>query len=167
MRVETHFPVGVANIKTDPSQPESALLNLIVNARDAVLLGGVVAISAREASVAADEDAALSAGRCAFVSVTDTGEGVDTETVASAIDLFFTNKGVGKGVGLGVSMVQGLIEQSGGALRMFRRPDQGSTVELWLPAATMAGPQTAVSAAATPEPSRRWSCSWWTTKTSR
>ena len=163
MQVETHFPVGVAKIKTDPSQPESALLNLIVNARDAVPLGGVVAISAREASVAADEDAALAAGRCAFVSVTDTGEGVDTETVASAIELFFTNKGVG----LGVSMVQGLIEQSGGALRIFRRPGQGSTVELRLPAATMAGPQTAVSAAATPEPSRRWLCSRWTTKTSR
>ena len=149
--IETHFPLGLAAVGSDPGQIESALLNLIVNARDAMPMGGLIAISAREADVAADEIAQLAAGRYVCLSVTDTGEGMDAETIARATEPFFTTKGVGKGTGLGLSMVLGLAQQSGGALQIKSRPGEGATVELWLPVAKAAAREVSAPVVDAPE----------------
>ena len=98
----------------DANQLELALLNLAVNARDAMPDGGAITIAAREETLAAGDAGGLAPGRYVCLSVTDTGEGMDEETLARAIEPFFTTKGVGKGTGLGLSMVHGLAEQSGG-----------------------------------------------------
>ena len=100
----------------DANQLESALLNLGLNARDAMPNGGSITIAARqhmEVGVSSDPQS----GRYVCLSVTDTGEGMDEETLQRATEPFFTTKGVGKGTGLGLPMVHGLAEQSGGRTR--------------------------------------------------
>jgi CheY-like chemotaxis protein len=118
----------------DLNQLELALLNLAVNARDAMPFGGSLSISAAAETFS---DAApvpdLSPGDYIRISVADTGVGMDDTILAQAREPFFTTKGPGKGTGLGLSMVQGLAVQSGGALRLRSRPGQGTTVDLWLP----------------------------------
>jgi CheY-like chemotaxis protein len=108
---------------------ESALLNLAVNARDAMPNGGKITIGAREAL--ADEGNIPGV----LLEVTDDGEGMDAMTLARATEPFFTTKGVGKGTGLGLSMVHGLAEQSGGKFALKSAPGSGTTAELWLPLA--------------------------------
>jgi PAS domain S-box-containing protein len=136
--IETKFPLGLDPVETDPGQVESALLNLAVNARDAMPEGGTITIAARTAAVAKDDVAGLSPGRYVCLAVIDTGEGMDEATLARAAEPFFTTKGVGKGTGLGLSMIHGLALQSGGALRLSSTPGKGTTVELWLPVAARA-----------------------------
>src|SRR5207244_7108632 len=110
-----------------------ALLNLVVNARDAMTEGGTITIAAREELGGADTG--LRAGRYVCLSVADTGHGMDEETLRRAHEPFFTTKGVGKGTGLGLSMVQGLAEQSRGRLVLKSRVGEGTTAEIWLPVA--------------------------------
>ena len=110
----------------DPNQLELALLNLAVNARDAMPEGGRLTIAC-----AADERD--DAGRFLRLSVTDTGVGMDEATLARAVEPFFTTKGVGRGTGLGLSSVQGLAVQSGGAFELASIVGQGTTATLWLP----------------------------------
>lgn len=136
--VETRFPLGVAPVRTDPNQLEAALLNLAVNARDAMPEGGSLTISAREDTPALADP--LPAGRYVCLSVADSGTGMDAETLAKAAEPFFSTKGVGKGTGLGLPMVQGLVEQSGGRLTLKSRPNEGTQVEMWLPVAEVAAP---------------------------
>jgi PAS domain S-box-containing protein len=136
--IETKFPLGLDPVETDPGQVESALLNLAVNARDAMPEGGTITIAARTADVAKDGIAGLSPGRYVCLSVIDTGEGMDEATLAHAAEPFFTTKGIGKGTGLGLSMIHGLALQSGGALQLSSKPGKGTTVELWLPVAPRA-----------------------------
>jgi CheY-like chemotaxis protein len=112
-----------------------ALLNLAVNARDAMPSGGTLTILLRSEEVAAGADSDLEPGRYAVLSVKDTGEGMSKETLAKAVEPFFSTKPLGKGTGLGLSMVFGLAEQSGGALRLESTPGVGTTVSLWLRAA--------------------------------
>jgi PAS domain S-box-containing protein len=131
--IETRFPLGLGPVRTDPNQLESALLNLAVNARDAMPEGGPLIISAREAVPSFTDP--LPGGRYICLSVIDSGTGMDSETLAKAIEPFFSTKGIGKGTGLGLSMVQGLVEQSGGRLAIKSRPNEGTQVELWLPVA--------------------------------
>jgi len=133
--IETRFPAELAPAHVDPNQLETALLNLLVNARDAMDGKGVVVIDAGEATVATADPGGLSPGAYVWVAVTDTGEGMDAETVARAAEPFFTTKGIGKGTGLGLSMVHGLVSQSGGGLRIHSRKGEGTRIELWLPAA--------------------------------
>ena len=131
IRVETRFPIELAKVKVDANQLELAILNLAVNARDAMTAsGGTISIAAR------DEQAidGLGEGRYVALSVSDTGCGMDAETLKHAQEPFFTTKGVGKGTGLGLSMVKGLAEQSGGVLRLKSRIGEGTTAEIWLPA---------------------------------
>ncbi|MGQ0686208.1 MHYT domain-containing protein [Bradyrhizobium sp.] len=131
IRVETHFPIELARVKVDANQLELAVLNLAVNARDAIGSGeGVIAIAAREENAAEG----LAPGRYVALSVSDTGSGMDEETLRHAQEPFFTTKGVGKGTGLGLSMVKGLAEQSGGVLLLKSRVGEGTTAEIWLPA---------------------------------
>lgn len=119
--------------QTDKAQLESALLNLAVNARDAMATGGPLLISTEFRTVPARNMHRLKAGGYVVLSVTDSGEGMDEATLAKATEPFFTTKGVGKGTGLGLSMVHGLAEQSGGRLVLSSRLGVGTTAELWLP----------------------------------
>jgi len=134
VRIESRIPASLPAALTDPTQLETALLNLALNARDAMPAGGVITVSARMATVAKG-DATLKAGDYVVVSVADDGEGMDAATLAKATEPFFTTKGVGKGTGLGLSMVHGLAAQSGGALTIQSRKGEGTTVEIWLPTA--------------------------------
>ncbi|UFP97425.1 hybrid sensor histidine kinase/response regulator [Pseudomonas fitomaticsae] len=135
IRIETQFPEDLQAVLADSNQLELALLNLATNARDAMLEGGSVTISAEPEVVLEQHDSKMAAGRYVCLRVTDTGEGMDAETLASATDPFFTTKGLGKGTGLGLSMVHGFIEQLGGRFILKSTQGQGTTAELWLPVA--------------------------------
>jgi signal transduction histidine kinase len=130
--VVTNFP-ALPPVKVDPNQLELALLNLAVNARDAMPGGGTLTIAARAQTVTPGDPGGLEPGSYVSISVVDTGIGMDEATLARATEPFFTTKGIGKGTGLGLSMVQGLAAQSGGALHITSRPGEGTTAEIWLP----------------------------------
>ncbi|WPN27388.1 PAS domain S-box protein [Pseudomonas sp. P5_109] len=136
VNVETRFPEGLEPVMADLNQLELAVLNLATNARDAMPNGGTIIFSARTDAVNDSATSSLAPGRYVCLSVTDTGEGMDETTLASAMDPFFTTKGVGKGTGLGLSMVHGFIEQLGGRFILKSNQNQGTTAELWLPVAT-------------------------------
>ncbi|WP_022682212.1 hybrid sensor histidine kinase/response regulator [Sphingobium bisphenolivorans] len=133
--IETRFPLSLSFAHADPAQLELALLNLAVNARDAMSLGGRIIIEGGEATVLADQRHDLGAGRYVQLSIIDQGEGMDAATLNRACEPFFTTKGLGKGTGLGLSMVHGFAEQCGGALTLISEPGVGTTVSLWLPVA--------------------------------
>jgi PAS domain S-box-containing protein len=132
--------------RADLNQLEMALLNLSVNARDAMPDGGTLRISATPDALAEDNILALRPGRYVRISVADTGTGMDDETRARAIEPFFSTKGVGRGTGLGLSMVHGLASQLDGALSIQSRVGLGTNVQLWLPVS--AERRTALSPAA-------------------
>lgn len=120
----------------DPNQLELAILNLAVNARDAMPEGGGrIVIFLRAAELADGNDLSLPAGEYICLSIADNGEGMDAQTLARASEPFFTTKDVGKGTGLGLSMVHGLAIQSGGAFRLESERGQGTRAEIWLPRA--------------------------------
>jgi CheY-like chemotaxis protein len=131
--IETRFPLNLPWIKTDPNQLEMALLNLMVNARDAMPQGGPIVVAARSKPVG--EGQQLRPGSYVCLSVTDSGEGMDDATLAKATDPFFTTKDVGKGTGLGLPMVHGLTQESGGTLVLKSQKGKGTTAELWFPVA--------------------------------
>ncbi|WP_426000454.1 PAS domain-containing protein [Caulobacter sp. DWR1-3-2b1] len=124
---------GLPPAKADPNQLEMALLNLAVNARDAMPEGGTLRILVDAETVGRQHRANVTHGRYLKLSVADTGEGMDEETLKRAVEPFFSTKGVGKGTGLGLSMVHGLASQLGGALTINSTPGVGTNVELWLP----------------------------------
>jgi PAS domain S-box-containing protein len=134
VELELRFPLKLACVLADSNQLELAILNLVVNARDAMPAGGSIIISAREAQL---KDAPA-AGRYVCLSVTDSGEGMDAPTLARATEPFFTTKGVGKGTGLGLPMVHGVAQQSGGRLILKSEQGRGTTAEMWLPCALAA-----------------------------
>jgi signal transduction histidine kinase len=136
--LETYFGTRVPVIRADANQLEAALLNLAVNARDAMDGAGTLVIAADEAWVQQGHDS-LAPGRYVRLSVSDSGAGMDEAMLKRAIEPFFTTKGVGKGTGLGLSMVHGLSEQLGGALILRSRVDEGTTAEIWLPATPQHG----------------------------
>lgn len=124
-----NLPAAIADL----NQLEMALLNLSVNARDAMLEGGTMRISASTEQVDQGHRSKLAAGEYLCLSVADTGTGMDAATLARAVEPFFSTKGVGKGTGLGLSMVHGLASQLNGALTIQSAPGLGTNVELWLP----------------------------------
>ncbi|MDB5481946.1 MAG: Histidine kinase [Caulobacteraceae bacterium] len=134
VRIETRFPLGIPWVNTDANQLEMALLNLAVNARDAMPKGGPVVIAARPETVALAHGR-LQPGDYVCLSLTDAGEGMDEDTLARAFDPFFTTKETGKGTGLGLAMAHGLAEHSGGQLTLRSEKGRGTTAELWLPVA--------------------------------
>ncbi|WP_324806393.1 ATP-binding protein [Sphingomonas sp. LY29] len=129
--------IGIADnlppARADPNQLEMAILNLGVNARDAMPGGGELSISAVRETVNADHGDGLAPGAYVRLSVGDNGMGMDEETRRRAIEPFFSTKGIGKGTGLGLSMAHGLAAQLGGALTIRSVPGEGTTVDLWLP----------------------------------
>ncbi|HLN10613.1 MAG TPA: ATP-binding protein, partial [Xanthobacteraceae bacterium] len=135
VQIETRFPLGLPAAGADANQIELALLNLIVNARDAMPEGGKVIVTARSETMRAPNAEGLRPGRYVCLSVADTGVGMDPETLTRAVEPFFTTKGVGRGTGLGLSMVHGVAEQCGGRLVLKSRLGKGTTAEIWLPAA--------------------------------
>jgi CheY-like chemotaxis protein len=102
--------------------------------------GGSIVIAARKETVKARSAGKLKAGRYICLSVKDTGEGMDRATLTRAMEPFFTTKGVGRGTGLGLSMVHGMTEQSGGRFLLKSRQGEGTTAEIWLPAAKVTKP---------------------------
>jgi PAS domain S-box-containing protein len=133
--VQTQFPLALDKVMADANQLELALLNLSVNARDAMPDGGTVVIAARDQMLAKDNEIGLPPASYVCLSVTDQGAGMDADTLARATEPFFTTKGVGKGTGLGLPMVHGMAEQMGGRLVLRSKPGEGTVVELWLKSA--------------------------------
>ncbi len=133
IQLQVELPARLAQVKTDPNQLETALLNLAANARDAMSGVGRIRIAAEELTLP-EEQNGLPAGRYVRLDLNDNGSGMDEATLKRAAEPFFTTKGVGKGTGLGLSMVHGLAEQSGGRLVLRSSPGAGTTAEIWLPA---------------------------------
>lgn len=133
IEIVTRFPAGLPPVNVDQNQLEMALLNLAVNARDAMPTSGTITVSAHQEDLAEGNVHGLSRGAYVCVSVSDTGMGMDAATLARAIEPFFTTKGVGKGTGLGLSMIHGLAVQSGGTLMLKSQVGKGTTAEIWLP----------------------------------
>jgi CheY-like chemotaxis protein len=129
VRVADDLPPAVA----DANQLEMAILNLAVNARDAMPDGGVLTISAARESIRSGHRSKLRQGHYVRLSVADTGVGMDQDTLARAVEPFFSTKGIGKGTGLGLSMVHGLASQLDGGLTISSTPGEGATIDLWLP----------------------------------
>jgi CheY-like chemotaxis protein len=140
--VTTRLPQVLPPAHTDRAQLESALLNLAVNARDAMPSGGPITITADYKTAIPPGIKSANSGGYVVLSVADAGEGMDAQTLARASEPFFTTKGVGKGTGLGLSMVYGLAEQSGGTLVLNSRKGVGTTAEVWLPVAASASDET-------------------------
>jgi signal transduction histidine kinase len=170
----SEFPGDLPPVLVDANQLELALLNVALNARDAMADGGTVKITAAAHTVgspatsnslrasnggtkplsdAVDGAASLAPGDYVRITIIDTGIGMDESTLAKATEPFFTTKGPGKGTGLGLSMVHGLAAQSGGLLRIRSEPNAGTVVELWLPRANCA-PATVVRSTESPARSR-------------
>ena len=152
IQIETHFPLKLPKAHADLHQLELAILNLAMNARDAMPKGGAIVIGARERAVT--DEPGLKAGQYLCVTVTDFGSGMDEATLKRAMEPFFTTKGVGKGTGLGLPMVHGMAQQLGGKLVLKSKPDLGTTAELFLPVAmpdaATAGEETAPRTAISP-----------------
>lgn len=136
IRFALNVPEGLPPAHVDPNQLELALLNLAVNARDAMEDGGDLTITARVHDHA--PPGRTGAGPYICIAVTDTGSGMDAETLKRAVEPFYTTKGVGRGTGLGLSSVQGLAVQSGGAFTLDSEPGKGTTATLWLPVSSEA-----------------------------
>ncbi len=140
-------------VLVDTAQIETALLNIVLNARDAMPGGGMVLIETANIAATREELPAEVAGRdCVLVSVRDTGTGMSPEVLERAFEPFFTTKEIGKGTGLGLSMVFGVVKQSGGTVRIGSRLREGTTVQIYLPranqtAASTVGPARAASTA--------------------
>jgi signal transduction histidine kinase/CheY-like chemotaxis protein len=141
--VQVDIAPGLPSADADPNQLEMALLNLAVNARDAMPEGGTLRITASRRDVGTDGEP----GDYICLSVADTGSGMDAATLARAVEPFFSTKGVGKGTGLGLSMVHGLASQLGGALDIQSVPGQGTRVALFLPVSGSAPPVAAAGPA--------------------
>ncbi|GAB7533227.1 PAS domain-containing protein [Pseudomonas sp. 3A(2025)] len=127
------IPEHLPAVFVDPHQLELSVLNLAVNARDAMQEGGQLSITAQRATVADEQINSLSAGNYVQLVVADNGSGMSLDTLKRCVEPFYSTKGVGKGTGLGLSMVQGLALQSGGGFDIASQEGQGTQVMLWLP----------------------------------
>jgi CheY-like chemotaxis protein len=136
IRIETVLAGGLWRTHVDPSQVENALLNLAVNSRDAMPDGGRLTIETANAYLD-DRYAAVNAevvpGQYVMIAVTDTGSGMPPEVAARAFEPFYTTKPASKGTGLGLSQVFGFVKQSGGHVKIYSEPGQGTTVKIYLP----------------------------------
>ncbi|MGC2305558.1 MAG: response regulator [Candidatus Binatus sp.] len=134
--IETVLAAGLWRSFADASELENALLNLAVNARDAMPNGGTLTIETANAKIddayAASNEEAV-AGEYAMIAVSDTGTGMTSEVIAQAFEPFFTTKGAGHGTGLGLSQVYGFVKQSGGHVKIDSQPNEGTTIRIYMP----------------------------------
>ena len=152
VEVDWRIESGIWCAWADSAQLELALMNLIINARDALPEGGTITVTCANAGSGGDEALGLPAGDYVVLAVADSGGGIPAEILEQVTEPFFTTKEVGKGTGLGLSMVYGFARQSGGALHIDSKVGEGTKVEIWLPRAP-AGPEGAVAAPAAEEDS--------------
>jgi signal transduction histidine kinase/CheY-like chemotaxis protein len=136
--IEIHTAAGAAlgRVRVDPAQIEQVIMNLALNARDAMPQGGLLMITTTTAELSeiqAKRLGSLQPGPCAILSVSDTGSGMDEETRLRVFEPFFTTKPLGKGTGLGLSVVHGIVEQHGGAISVESAPGRGTTFRIYLP----------------------------------
>lgn len=136
IELRLQLPAKAMPVLADANQVELALLNLVINARDAMPEGGVISIELDMASASLEDD--LPTGNYVRLVVSDTGHGMDSETLRRAVHPFFSTKEPGKGTGLGLSMIHGLAEQLNGTLRLSSESGRGTRAELWLPTTTAA-----------------------------
>jgi CheY-like chemotaxis protein len=155
VEIRTRYDADLPPALADPNQLELAILNLCVNARDAMPNGGVLTISAASSTLGPGDVPQVKPGVYVRLSVIDTGVGMDEATLSRAVEPFYSTKEIGKGTGLGLSMVHGLTSQLGGGFRLTSAPRQGTRVDLWLPvAAEQAVRSRYVAADAPPQHSR-------------
>ncbi len=149
IELETCLEPNLGCIKADPGQMEQVIMNLVLNARDAMLRGGTIRIETANVEINAEEGHArdLAAGPYVVLRFTDTGQGMDAETMSHLFEPFFTTKEKGKGTGLGLSTVYGIVKQNGGDVRARSVPGQGSTFTICLPRAEPEGAAVAQAAA--------------------
>jgi len=136
VELRTLYSPEPALVKIDPGQFEQVIMNLVVNARDAMPEGGVLTIETCAVEIGrtpTDGQPMLPAGRYVTLAVTDTGSGMDAQTAGRVFDPFFTTKEVGKGTGLGLAMVYGIVKQSGGDIRVHTEPGKGTTFRIYVP----------------------------------
>ena len=157
IRVSFEFSAQLWPAMADPGQVENAILNLAINARDALPLGGSVTIAGRNTTL--DEAYAIQnpeakPGQYIAISVSDSGKGMSPEVLEHALEPFFTTKGVGQGSGLGLPMVYGFTKQSGGHLTITSEEGQGTTVTLYLPRAECSAPRESKDNGAAAAPGR-------------
>lgn len=151
IKVVVDAPQDLPAAIADQNQLEMALLNLSVNARDAMLAGGTMRLSASKVLISEGHRSKLPSGEYLCLSVADTGVGMQATTLARAVEPFFSTKGIGKGTGLGLSMAHGLASQLNGALTIQSEPGLGTNVELWLPS-SLAQPKASICLVETAEP---------------
>jgi CheY-like chemotaxis protein len=135
VKLETVLAAGLWQVKADPAQLENAILNLAVNARDAMPGGGKLTIETQNSFVddAYAQEYAIDAGQYVLIAVADAGGGMSSDVIAKAFDPFFTTKAVGKGTGLGLSQVYGFVRQSGGHVKIYSELGVGTSVKIYLP----------------------------------
>ena len=149
VKLETVLAGGLWRTYVDVNQLENVVLNLAVNARDAMPEGGRLTIETHNAHLDeryAWDEPGLSAGQYVLLALTDTGSGMSADVIAKAFDPFFTTKAVGKGTGLGLSQVYGFIKQSRGHVKIYSEPGHGTTVKVYLPRLIAEGQDTALVA---------------------
>lgn len=146
VRLEWRTRDGIWPVFADSSQLELALMNLIINARDAMPNGGEIWVGGENVQVGRDHQLGLPAGDYVLLSVADSGGGIPAEMLEQVTEPFFTTKDVGKGTGLGLSMVYGFARQSGGGIAIHSTVGEGTRVEMWLPRAASEPAKSARSA---------------------
>ena len=135
IQVETVLTAGVWSMNADVGQFENAILNLAVNARDAMPDGGKLTLETANCHIDDNygRQHSIAPGQYVLVAVSDTGAGMAPEVLAKAFEPFFTTKGVGRGTGLGLAQVHGFIKQSGGHIKIYSEPGHGTTIKMYLP----------------------------------
>jgi signal transduction histidine kinase len=133
IELELSLDPGLGRVKADPGQFEQVLMNLVVNARDAMPRGGKLKIETTNVTHSVSSMRADEEQPGVILAITDNGCGMDEETRSRIFEPFFTTKEKGKGTGLGLSMVYGTVEQSGGSIKVLSAPGQGTTIQIWLP----------------------------------
>src|SRR6202012_3523756 len=136
IQVETVIAGGLWNTLVDPTQVENAILNLAINARDAMAEGGKLTLEAANAyldDAYAAQHTEVAPGQYVLLAVSDTGLGMTPEVLSRVFEPFFTTKPEGKGTGLGLAQAYGFVKQSGGHIKIYSEPGEGTTVKLYLP----------------------------------